>query len=180
MPSYVVLLRGVNVGGRQPIAMAKLRTLLEHLGYADVRTYLQSGNAVIAAPKRSTSSLAKEVEQAIKDDFGATVTVMVRTARELEQVIVAKPAGADASDPKKLHVAFLGAKPAADAVRATEVPAGDSGRFWVVGRELYLYLPDGQARTKLSGAYFERKLGVAATARNWRTVTTLAEMAAGV
>jgi uncharacterized protein (DUF1697 family) len=179
VPTYVALLRGINVGGHQKIRMADLRTLMERLGHVSVETYLQSGNAVFRSSRKSDAALASAMEEAIAAELGLTVSVLVRTGAELARVVDGTPYGDRGADMKQLHVAFLSAAPTAAAVKKLDAAQFAPDELEVAGREVYLHYPDGLGRSKLTNAVLERRLGVAATMRNWRTVTTLAELAAG-
>lgn len=166
--TWIALLRGVNVGGRAKVPMADLRALFEQLGFADVRTYIQSGNVLFEGkPEREA------IERAVRERFGVPAAVLLRTGEQLERVVAGHPFGADTS---RTNVAFLAERPPAAAVRAlAAVDSGDE-RVDVAGDHVYLHYPDGYGRARLTGALVERHLGPA-TVRNWRTVTTLAELA---
>jgi uncharacterized protein (DUF1697 family) len=166
MTTYVALLRGINIGPRRRVAMADLRELLASLGYEDVQTYVQSGNAVF----RSGS---KPDVKRIEAELGQDIAVLIRTAKEMTAVVEGNPFLAGGADPSHLHVTFLDGTPKG----SIEPPAGASEQIAIAGREAYLHFPDGYGRTKLTNAAFEKKLSVRATTRNWRTVTTLAELA---
>ena len=183
MPTFVALLRGVNVGGRT-LPMADLRTLVEGLGCTGVRTYVQSGNVVFEG-SGTPAALAAGLAQAIAADRGFEVPVIVRRAGDLARTVAANPFVAEGLDPdaepRLFHVTFLGASPdpaaVAELVAATRPHHPDTFRWQ--GTDIYLHIPGGYGETKLTNALFERRLGVPATTRNWRTVTTLASMAAG-
>jgi uncharacterized protein (DUF1697 family) len=174
LPTYVALLRAVNVGGRR-VSMADLRTLFTDLGAEDVVTYVQSGNVVFGSPKKP-GPLTNEVEQRIEKAFGIDVTVLLRTQAQLAKVLDANPF--PDAEPKGLHVTFLADTPERKLVAGLDPERGAPDEFRVVGREVYLHCPNGYGRSKLTNAYFEKQLAVAATTRNWRTVTTLSELAA--
>ena len=179
MTRYVGLLRGVNVGTTK-IAMADLRRLVEALGHDDVRTYLQSGNVVFGSKVRDAEKLAGGIERAIADELGLTVPVLVRSARELAAVAGGSPYAERENDPTRLLVAFLRTAPTKAAVDGLTVPGGENVGFTVTGREVYLHYPEGgYGRTKFTNAYLEKKLGVVATTRNWKSVRALTELAAG-
>jgi uncharacterized protein (DUF1697 family) len=178
VPVYAALLRGINVGRNKRIAMADLRALMEGLGHGSVKTHLQSGNVVFESPKRSSAPLAAAIERAIEKELGMDVTVMVRRSDELQAVLKAAPYGGRTSDHKQLHVAFLAEKPRAAAVKGFGIEEFAPDEMTVVGREAYLLYPRGYALTKLTNAVIEKKLGVRATSRNWRTVAALAELTA--
>jgi uncharacterized protein (DUF1697 family) len=176
LQTYVVLLRGINVGGKTKVSMAELRTLCGELGAEDVRTHLQSGNVVLKS-RFDPAKLTAALEKAISRDLGLPVTVVVRTKAQLQTVVKRNPFTKTSNDAKKLHVAFLAEAPTRARVRELDPDYGAPDEFRVAGREIYLYYPKGYGRTKINNAYFERKLGVAATMRNWNTVTKLAELA---
>jgi uncharacterized protein (DUF1697 family) len=168
----IALLRGINVGKNKRIAMADLRELLAGLGYGDVKTLLQSGNAVFTARARP-EALQRQIEDAIEARFGFDVSVMVRTARELEAIVEENPIPEGARDGSKLHVLFLSAKPAAATLRGIDPAAFEPEELAVRGREIYLWCKNGVRESKLFGVFSDARLGVKTTARNWNTVTKL-------
>ncbi len=172
---YVALLRGVNVGGRS-VPMAELRELVARLGHTDVRTYIQSGNVLFRSRHDDAPALAGELRAAIEAELGHRVTVVLRTPAELGRVLAANPY-AVRRQTAPLYVTFLDGVPEA-AVRAGLDPAaGSPDEFAVCGREVYVWCQRGYGRTVLSNGFFERRLKLAATTRNWRTLRTLAELA---
>jgi uncharacterized protein (DUF1697 family) len=176
MPRQIVLLRGINIGSRNRIAMPALRETLAEAGFEDVQTYVQSGNVVLSS-QAPPATVARKCEAAIADRFGLEIAVVVRTRDELAQVVKRNPLGKVAKDPKRYQVSFLDGKPGRDVVRKLEELAVDDERFVADGRELYAWHPSGVARSKLWAALAGRGLGVTATARNWTTVTKLLELA---
>ena len=140
---HVVLLRGVNVGGKNRMPMAELTARLTELGCADVRTYIQSGNAVVGAGAALAKRLPTAVAAAIAARLGLTVPVIVRTAVELAAAARANPFLARGADPKTLHVGFLAHAPSAAAIAALDPARSPPDAFEVRGRELYLCLPNG-------------------------------------
>ncbi len=176
MPTYVSLLRGINVSGRNRIAMADLRALYEAHGHHDVTTYVQSGNVISRSSARTSVAVARAMRRAIADDFGLDVTVLVRTPAELYRLLEGNPFLGHGNDVTKLHVTFLAEPAAATRVKALDGDAFAPDRFAVHGREVYVHCPGGYGRTRIDNTFFERKLGVAATTRNWKTVTQLAEL----
>jgi uncharacterized protein (DUF1697 family) len=187
MARYVALLRGINVGGRNKVAMADLRRVVEELGHREVRTYVNSGNVVFDADGRASAKqgdlLAATIAQAVKDEIGVPSAVLVRSAAELARVVAANPYP-DETDPKKLHVAFLTKPPSADertTAKATEQEAanrGSSDELTIGKREVYLHTPDGLGRSVLAELLSRRKDAAAGagTMRNWSTVTKLEAM----
>lgn len=181
MPSHVALLRGVNVGGVK-LAMSDLRTVLSSLGYADVSTYIQSGNALFSADGADPAALAAEIEAALDKQLGMRPRVLVLTRDELAQVIRDNPYPEE-PNPKAVHAVFLAAEPGPEQVaavaeteqKAREKGCRDTARY--VGRVLYLHTPDGFGRSELA-IQLGRRAGPmsaqgAGTARNWATVNKL-------
>ena len=179
MTTYVALLRGINVGGRTKVGMDELRRLFVALGHPEVKTYLQSGNVIFRSTVEEASRLAGEIEGRIGRDLGVTVTVLLRTKDDLAQVVANNPFLGRETDDAKLHETFLADAPERERVARLETPAGEPDELALVGREVYLHCPHGYGRTKLNNAYIERRLGVAATTRNWRTVTALYDLVSG-
>jgi uncharacterized protein (DUF1697 family) len=171
MSRYLALLRGVNVGGRNVVAMAELRALFASLGHAEVTTFIQSGNVLFDAPELPA---AAALEAAIDSRFGISVVVAVRTPAELDAAIANNPF-TDA-DPARLHIGFLTASPVATALDRIERDAFLPDRFALLGEHVYLELPNGMGRARLPAA-IDRALGGAVTVRNWKTTLRLAELA---
>ena len=171
-----MLLRGINLGSRNRIAMPELREALAEAGFGDVKTYVQSGNAVVSS-RASADSVARKVKRLLAHRFGLDIDVVVRTRAELAGVVRRNPLGDVAKDPKRYQVSFLTAKPDPKVVRKLEALAAGGERLVASGRELYAWHPKGVARSKLWAALAGRGLGVTATARNWTTVTKLLELA---
>jgi uncharacterized protein (DUF1697 family) len=179
MPEPIVaLIRGVNVGGRSKLSMADLRSALSDAGFRDVRTHIQSGNLLIA-PSSDTKQLSNMLEQTIKDRFRLEVRVITRTRKELEDIIERNPYWEPGIKPASLHAVFLESAAPAKKVADLDPDRSAPDRFAVSGKEIYLHYPNGSGRSKLSLDYFERKLGVSGTARNWNTVTKLLELLDG-
>lgn len=174
---HILLLRGINVGGKNRLPMADLRSALEELGAREVETWIQSGNAVLEAPARLAKGLPATLREQLRARHGLDIPVVLRSATELERAVEGWP-WADA-DPAHRHVGFLAETPPAKAVAALDPDRSPGDRFAVRGRELYLHLPGGVARTKLTNAWFDRQLGTTSTVRNWKTVERLREMARG-
>jgi uncharacterized protein (DUF1697 family) len=179
MTTYVALLRGINVGGRTKVGMDDLRRLFVALGHADVKSYVQSGNVLFSGPVEESSRLADDIQRRIARDLGVTVTVLLRTRDDLAYVVANNPFLSRETDLAKLHVTFLADAPDHERVARLDTPSGGPDEFSLAGREVYLHCPRGYGRTKLNNAYLERRLGVAATTRNWNTVTKLCDLASG-
>lgn len=178
MPTYVALLRGINVGGRTKVGMADLRRLFADVGHDDVQTYLQSGNVVFRSSHQA-AQVAETIERRIAEDLGVTTTILLRTAANLAKVVTANPFLDQESDPTKLHVTFLAEAPDSERAAGLDPASGAPDALVLTGREVYLHCPNGYGRTKLNNAFLERRLGVAATTRNWKTVTALRDLAGG-
>lgn len=162
------MLRGINLGARNRVAMPALRELFEDLGFNDVSTYVQSGNVAFSSPKKPDAvAIAKRIEK----DLNATSPVLLRSATELAKVIRANP-----FDPPGSHVTFLEENPAAAKVKALDPDAYPPDAFAVIGRDVFLSCPQGYGRSKLSNAFWEKKLATVATTRNWKTVTALHDL----
>ena len=170
---HVALLRGINVGGHRKILMADLRELMSGLGYTDVRTYVQSGNIVFGAEPGHHGSL---IHDAIAERFGHDVPTVVLSAAAFVAVKAADPfRDRNDVDPSRRGVMFLHERPAASSLPG-DIPAGTGEAAVLVDGHVYLCCPQGFAETKLHTAWFERTLGVAATARNIKTVWALSDM----
>jgi len=175
---HIVLLRGINLGSRNRVAMPALRAALEKDGFDDVRSYLQSGNLVLASSAKA-DAVARKVQCVIAKEFGLEIAVVTRTRAQLAKVVERNPLAKVAKSPKRYQVSFLDAKPSRAVVRRIEEAADPKERVVVEGREIYAWHPDTIARSKLWALLARQDLGVTATARNWTTVTKLLELAEG-
>jgi uncharacterized protein (DUF1697 family) len=173
---HVVLLRGINIGARNRIAMGELREALEDAGFKDVRTYLQSGNVVLESTAKS-ESVARKCERVIAKRFGLEIAVVARTRADLTRIVKRNPLGKVAKDPKRYQVSFLSAKLPAKVVRELEAAAAESEQVVVSGREIYAWHPKTIARSRLWTMLAGKGLGVTATSRNWTTVEALLALA---
>jgi uncharacterized protein (DUF1697 family) len=172
---YISMLRGINVGGRKKVKMVELKGLYESLGFSDVKTYIQSGNVIFKTNNfNSSSELIKRIEVAVKEVFSFEVHVFIRTMSELERIINDNPL--IQFDTSKLHVTFLSDHPTMHINGIDEVK-DELEKYSFSDVEIYLFLPNGYGRTKLSNDFFEKKLRVNATTRNWRTVNKLFDIA---
>jgi uncharacterized protein (DUF1697 family) len=177
LTSYIGLLRAVNLGPHNRVAMADLREVVEVLGHVDVRTLLQSGNIVFRSDARSAASLERALEQESVSRRGVTTDFFVRNAAEWRALIDANPFSKEAkSDPGHLLAVVLKSEPTSKSVAALH--ASIKGREIVAakGRCAYIVYPDGIGRSKLTSALIEKMLGTRGTARNWNTVLRLAEL----
>ena len=175
----VALLRGINVGGKNMLPMKDLVGMFVAAGCGDVTTYIQSGNVVFRAEAKMAEGLGSLIASRVEERFGLRIPVVLRTAAEMERVIRENPFLLRAADAEMLHVSFLADLPGADRVAGLDAGRSAPDAFAVVGREIYMRLVNGAARTKLTNAYFDSKLKTVSTMRNWRTVLKLAEMMTG-
>jgi uncharacterized protein (DUF1697 family) len=176
MARHVAFLRGINLAGKRRVSMEKLRATLEEAGYTDVKTLLQSGNVVLTSSAKP-AKLERDLAKTLREAFGFDISVVVRTRKELADVVAADPFGAEATDPKLYQVSFLSAKPKHAGVKELESADVAPERVAVRGREVYAWHPGGVGRSELAKLITDRRLGVEVTARNWRTVTKLLELA---
>ncbi|GLY76656.1 DUF1697 domain-containing protein [Actinoallomurus iriomotensis] len=174
MTRYVALLRAVNLGSHKKISMADLRELLTGLGYGDVRTYLQSGNAIFTARETRTERVAAAIEERLAAGLGLTTEVILRTAEELQGVVEHNPL--EVGDPAKSTVLFLLEPPPEDWLSGIDLGRFAPEEMRAGERELYYRLPNGIGRAKLPIA-LGRRLKTPATMRNWNTVTNLLSLA---
>ena len=174
MKRYIILLRGINVGGKHKLPMANLRTLLTNNGFNEVTTYIQSGNILVQC-NETAANITKQVHQLILDAFGYDVPVITLTQEEIKEAITNNPYTAIETDIKKLHVSFLASAPSAQSIDNT--PSFDNNdQFHVINKTVYIHCPDGYGKTKYTNSFFEKHLQIAATTRNWRTSLKLLEM----
>jgi uncharacterized protein (DUF1697 family) len=172
----IVLLRGVNVGGRNKVGMPALRDALQAAGMENVLTYVQSGNVVLDSTAKP-DALARACEGTIADQFGLDVDVVVRTRSELAKIVERNPLGDVADQDKLYQVTFCAHKPAKNALAKVTERAVDGERLLAHGREIYAWFPHGVGRSKLAAALGKQDLRVVATARNWTTVNKLLALA---
>lgn len=172
----VALLRGINVGGKNRLAMADLAAAFEACGCSRVSTFIQSGNVIFDAKPAVYARLAVDLPAKIRAAHGLTVPVVLRSREELAAVPAANPYADRALDDKLFHVMFLADTPAASAAQALDPSRSEGDEFVVVGREIFLWMPNGVARSKLTNAWFDKQLATVSTARNWRTVLKLIEL----
>jgi uncharacterized protein (DUF1697 family) len=178
MPVLICMLRGVNVGGHNKIKMERLRALCESLKFECPRTYVQSGNVIFRTKEKSSPALASKIQNALEREFGFRPEVILRTVDELRNAIAANPfAGRLDVEPGKLLVTFLTGYPSVEA-RAKLLSLKDHPEeFHLLGREMYIYFPNGAGKSKLPWSSVERLLNTTGTARNWNSVTKMLAMA---
>jgi uncharacterized protein (DUF1697 family) len=175
MNTYIALFRGINVGGNNMLPMKELKTLLEKEGCRDVTTYIQSGNVILCSAVSDVERLSARLSAAVSKKYGFEPRVLLLTRQELEKAAKANPFPQADDNPKSLHLFFLTAVPKTPNLEGIEAIRIRSEQFALKGRTFYLYTPEGFGTSKLA-MRVEQLLGVPATARNWRTVTTLREL----
>ncbi len=179
MNTYISMLRGINVAGQKKIKMEDLRALYVSLGFTNVQSYVQSGNVIFDSDEADVAALAPRIEAGIERTFGYSVAVFIRDGDDFRRIIDGNPFVARENvDLKRLYVTFLYQPVAEGALNALAVPASCADEFAAAGNAVYLFCPDGYGTSKLSNTFFERKLAVPATTRNWNSVNALYEMAA--
>ncbi len=178
MRTYIALFRGINVGGRNALPMKELVAILQDLGSNDVRTYIQSGNALFRSKESDVSRLSRRIRAAVNERRGFEPHVMLLELADLERAIRENPFPEAETDPRTLHAGFLAEPPGSPNLAGLEKLKASNERYHLGDRVFYLHAPDGIGRSKLA-AGAERLLGVPMTDRNWRTVCTIRDMAKG-
>ncbi len=179
MPTYISLLRGINVTGHRKISMQELRECYASLGFSQVVSYIQSGNVIFTSTDKSTKILQEKIQAGIAKEFGYDdVTVFVFTPKQLQYYIANNPFLKDKTvDVKRLHITFLSKKPLPHFIASLEKYKSEADQFLVQDNIIYLYCPNGYGRTKLSNNFFESKLKLKATTRNWNSANKLLSLA---
>lgn len=175
MNKYIVLLRGINVGGRNKLPMADLRTLLSNNGYKNITTYIQSGNILLNSTE-SVEKINESIKQLIKQQFDYDIPVITLTVEEIEKCFTENPYLKFEDNLKNLHVTFLRNVPKNDLVENFKINCTNNDSYTIVGKNIYLHTPNGYQNTKFTNTQFEKKLKIQATTRNWRTTTKLFQM----
>jgi uncharacterized protein (DUF1697 family) len=176
MATYIAMLRGINITGHKIIRMENLRASFEALGFRQVKTYVQSGNVVFET--EPDASLAGKIQKKILADNGFNVSVLLKTPQDMARVIRNNPwLKMKGIDDSRLYVTFLSAPAPSTAESALKGLAKGRERFHVGRREIYLYCPNSYGKSKLSNTAIEKKLGMVATTRNWRSVNALLALA---
>lgn len=171
MAQFLSILRGINVGNKQ-IKMADLKKLYEELGFENVKTFIQSGNVVFES--KTSAKLAQKIEQKIADAYMFDVPVIIITEKELLKIIDNNPFLKQKNiEQDKLHVTYLAEEPSKENIQKTEEYNYEPDRFYISGKAVYVYCPNGYGNTKINNTFFENKLKVSATTRNWKTTNAL-------
>jgi uncharacterized protein (DUF1697 family) len=172
--THVALLRAVNVGGKNRLPMSDLVSICTDAGCANVQTYIASGNVLFNASDACAKRMPELVQRAIEKRFGFSSPVIVRTARQMQEIVEANPFK---DDLERVYVAFLQSKPTEAQVAALDPNRSPGDAYVLTGSEIYLNLAkNGAATTKLTTTYFDSKLNTVTTMRNWRTTSALLEL----
>lgn len=178
LTTYISILRGINVSGKNIIKMEALRNLYTTMGFCDIHTYLQSGNVTFRALATDEQMLEQTIEQYIKKEFSLDIPVQVMNVEALKNVIHNNPFLKDETlDPSFFHVTFLKIPPAVVDLKAIESKKTEQEKMAFSGKVIYLYCPEGYGNTKLNNNFLEKRLKVTATTRNWKTTTALLQLA---
>lgn len=175
METKIAVLRGINVGGKRKLPMGDLKSMLMELGYTAVTTYIQSGNVLFKSDTDSTE-LEGKLEKSIKDKFNYDVPVVVRSVQELGVLINTNPFYTTNSDINKLHLTFLKEQPSAENKKLTESISSEPDKFSVTDKDTFIFCEGKYHQSKLTNNFFEKKLKVGATTRNWKTTLKLYEL----
>lgn len=174
LTTYVALLRGVNVGGRNKLPMKELADIFTAAGCDSVRTYIQSGNVIFRADTRLAAELPSIVSARIDEHFGHKPKIILRSAEELGEIIHGNPFLR--ADEVTMYIMFLADTPTPEAIQKLDPDRSPPDRFKVRGANVYMWLKNSVADTKLTNAYFDTKLATIGTGRNWRTVQMVYEL----
>ncbi|HVA99106.1 MAG TPA: DUF1697 domain-containing protein [Bacteroidia bacterium] len=178
MQTYISILRGINVGGHRKILMADLKKMYEKLNLKEIVTYIQSGNVIFKTDKKNSDEIAKAIEKIIFETCQFQVPVIIRTIPEIKKIISENPFLKEKNtEIEKLHVTFLSEIPDKSNAEAILKYDYSPDKFSLNKKEVYVFCNNGYGNTKLSNPFFENKLKVGATTRNWKTLTKLLELA---
>lgn len=177
MKKYVAFLRGINVGGKNKVKMETLREVFSALGFENVKTYINSGNVIFQTAKTGDKNLAAKIETAIEKEFGLKIKTMVRLIDEIENIIENNPFAGEFENDKDLHVFFLDEEISDEKREQLLSNNSETEKFAACGREIFYLSRVNFSDSLMSKDYIGKKLKVSATARNWRTVNKILEMA---
>ena len=174
---YVSLLRGINVGGQKAVKMADLKELYLRLGFDEVVTYIQSGNVIFLAEKANSSDLIRIIESAIFLKYNFDVPVLVLPMLKMKKIVAQNPfITLGITDIKKLHVTFLEKEPDENILKEFKSDPDSEDQFLIVKDVVYLHCPNGYGKTKLTNDFFETKLKMKATTRNWKSACKIVDL----
>lgn len=177
MKKFIALLRGINVSGQKKIKMSELQLLFEEMGFRDVETYIQSGNVIFSSKENSREKLESKISSGIKGKIGFDVQVIVRKPEEIEHILKNNPFLKKKKDADKLYVTFLSKIQSDENIEKMYAIDYSPEEYFIEGKHIYLFVPNGYGKAKLSTNLFENKLKIFGTTRNWKTVTAISELA---
>jgi len=177
MKKFIALLRGINVSGQKKIKMSDLKLLFEEMGFKDVQTYIQSGNVIFSSKELSVAKLEIKISSSIKRKYGFDVRVIILSAKEIEYVLKNNPFLEKKKDEDKLYVTFLSKIPSDENIEKMHSIDYSPEEYFIDGKHLHLFVPNGYGKAKINNNLFENKLKVSGTTRNWKTVKALSELA---
>ena len=179
MTTYISILRGINVSGQKMIKMDALKEMYEDLQFNNIQTYIQSGNVIFQNIQSKQTDLGQKISNELMRKFGFEILVIVLDTFELKEIIAKNPFAPDKTkDISHLHVTFLSSKPELIDNGLFNQKRAPGEEFAITENAIYLYCPKGYGQTKLTNAFFENKLKVGATTRNWKTTLELHRIAA--
>jgi len=176
MKKYIALLRGINVSGQKKIKMTELKSLFKKMGFESVETYIQSGNIIFSSKENSVKTLEQKISTGIKNKFGFEVHTFVITSKEIKDVLKNNPFVKKKKDTERLYMTFLSEQPLEEKIQNLNSNDFTPEEYQIFGNNIYLHLPSGAGKAKLNNNFFENKLKVNATTRNWKTIKTLSEL----
>ena len=176
MTKFIALLRGINVSGQKQIKMPDLKSLFEESGFQNIETYIQSGNVIFTSKEKLPEKLEQKISLAIKRKFGFDVQIIVLTPEEIEYVLNNNPFIKKKKESEKLYVTFLAKPPSDENINKLNAIDYSPEEYIIDGRYIYLFVPNGYGKAKLNNNFFESKLNVSATTRNWKTVNKMFEL----
>jgi uncharacterized protein (DUF1697 family) len=179
LDTYVALMRGINVGGKNKLPMKDLVEMFVAAGCSNVLSYIQSGNIIFRASPDVASTVPVVITAKIGVRFGYRIPVVVRTVEEIRNVVLQNPFLKEGTDEDTLHIMFLADHPSPQQIAALDPDRSPPDVYRVLGRDIYMHLPTGMAHSKLTNAYFDSKLATISTGRNWRTVSKLLTLMEG-
>jgi uncharacterized protein (DUF1697 family) len=179
MKTFISLLRGVNMAGHNKIKMTDLSALYDKLGFEGAETFIQSGNVISCKPENLTvPEMTIVIEEAILKNFKYSIPVIIRSNEELSEVISINPFLEEENfNPEKLAVIFLHEKPSKEQIEKVKNVNYPPDKFKITGKEIFIYCPNGFGKSKIYTGFFENKMKVTGTGRNWNTINSLLTIA---
>jgi len=185
MHTYIAILRGINVGGKRRILMPDLKSLFADLGYQNIITYIQSGNVIFQTPDNNSAFIiANKIENEILEKFNLNVPIIIKSFKEFLEAIQKNPFyktdNTDNTDIEKLHLTFLNKNPTFEKLQSIEGFDFSPDKFKVIDNNVFIYCEGKYHRSKLTNAFFEKKLNTNCSTRNWKTILKIAELASEI